>query len=108
MVVDWSYRGENEFVTNLYRITAASTTVENAKNVVAAAASMSDYDKLLYYNDWLCENVSYNHVAADQGYEQYGENNPWEIIYVFDNDPTTKVVCEGYAKSFKYLADLTS
>ena len=29
-------------------------------------------------------------------------------IYVFDNNPSTNVVCEGYAKAFKHLCDLSS
>ena len=33
----------------------------------------------------------------------YGD--PWQLIYVFDDDPDTNVVCEGYAKAFKYEAD---
>src|SRR5699024_4822589 len=31
----------------------------------------------------------------------------WQIIYVFDQDPETKVVCEAYAKAFQYLCDQT-
>jgi hypothetical protein len=27
------------------------------------------------------------------------------MIWVFDNDPNTTVVCEGYAKAFQYLCD---
>lgn len=27
------------------------------------------------------------------------------MIWVFDGDPDTKIVCEGYAKAFKYLMD---
>jgi hypothetical protein len=29
------------------------------------------------------------------------------MISVFDRDPRTNVVCEGYAKAFQYLCDLT-
>jgi hypothetical protein len=36
----------------------------------------------------------------------YGD--PWQLIYVFDGDPKTKVVCEGYSKAFQYLCDNTS
>ena len=37
----------------------------------------------------------------------YSYGNPWQIIYVFDGNSSTNVVCEGYAKAFKYLCDLT-
>lgn len=72
-------------------------------NEVAQTAS-SDYEKLLAYKNWICENVSYNDEAADND-TPYGD--PWQIIYVFDNNPATNVVCEGYAKAFQYLCDLS-
>lgn len=74
-------------------------------NEVAQTAS-SDYEKLLAYKNWICENVSYNDEAAAESY-QGGYGDPWQIIYVFDNDDTTEVVCEGYAKAFQYLCDLS-
>lgn len=30
-----------------------------------------------------------------------------ELIWVFDGDSSTNVVCEGYAKAFQYLCDLS-
>ncbi len=33
-------------------------------------------------------------------------SDAWQMVWVFDNDPSTNVVCEGYAKSFQYLFDL--
>ena len=35
-------------------------------------------------------------------------SDPWQLVWVFDDDPDTKVVCEGYAKAFKYLVDQAS
>ena len=75
-------------------------------NEVAQTAS-SDYEKLLAYKNWICENVSYNEEAAAESY-QGGYGDPWQIIYVFDDDPATEVVCEGYAKAFQYLCDLST
>ena len=48
--------------------------------------------------------VSYNNEATAPGYP-YGD--PWQLIYVFDDNKSTNVVCEGYSKAFKYLCDLT-
>ncbi|MDY2960600.1 MAG: hypothetical protein SOR72_07465, partial [Hornefia sp.] len=31
----------------------------------------------------------------------------WQVIYVFDNNKDTNVVCEGYSKAFQYLCDLS-
>ena len=57
------------------------------------------------YRQKICELVSYNDDAATGGYP-YGD--PWQLIYVFDGDDSTNVVCEGYSKAFKYLCDLSA
>ena len=77
---------------------------ENASQVVEDAAGMTDYDRLQHYREAICEMTSYNWDAAG-GDIEYG--NPWQLIWVFDGDSGTKVVCEGYAKAFKYLCDMT-
>ena len=83
---------------------AASTAVTNATNIVNANSSKSNYEKLKAYLNEICSRVKYNYTAA--GSSGYGD--PWQLIYVFDNDATTNVVCEGYAKAFKYLCDLSA
>ncbi|MBQ7584117.1 MAG: InlB B-repeat-containing protein [Lachnospiraceae bacterium] len=88
------------------RIDAINNTVSNAQAVVDAAVSGSDYRKLLYYRDWICNEVSYNYDAAHSSDVPYG--NPWQLVWVFDGDPETKVVCEGYSKAFKWLCDLST
>lgn len=85
---------------------AASAAVKNAQALVSRCAGMSDYDKLIAYRDYICDQVSYNDAAASNGKYPYGD--PWQMIYVFDNDPGTNVVCEGYAKAFKYLCDISA
>ena len=67
-----------------------------------------DYQILQDYFDWLqdTENVSYNYEAADDdAYYSTVDTDPWQLIYVFDQNPETNVVCEGYAKAFEYLCD---
>ena len=83
---------------------AAATAAANALNVVAANTDKSDYGKLVSYREYIKGEVSYNTGAAGGGYP-YGD--PWQLIYVFDGNSTTNVVCEGYAKAFQYLCDLT-
>ena len=85
---------------------ATNTAVNNAKDIVNANISKSDYEKLVAYRTKICELVSYNDAAAGSGYTG-GYGDPWQLIYVFDGNDTTNVVCEGYAKAFKYLCDLT-
>ncbi len=91
---------------DLDKVRDVNNTVTNAQAVVDAASNKSDYEKLLYYRDWIAENVSYNTAAATGGANiAYG--NPWQIVWVFDNKPETEVVCEGYSKAFQKLCDLT-
>ena len=89
--------------TDPARTGAAKTAAKNARQVVEKYAALGDYDKLLAYKDEICALVDYNHDAADNTARLYGD--PWQLIYVFDGDPTTKVVCEGYSKAFQYLFD---
>ena len=85
---------------------AAKRAAENATQVVAANNAKSDHEKLKAYLDYIKNAVSYNNEAANNNATPYGD--PWQIIYVFDNDSSTNVVCEGYAKAFKHLCDLSS
>ena len=88
------------------KTSAAKRAAENATQVVAANTAKSDHEKLKAYLNYIKNAVSYNNEAANNNATPYGD--PWQIIYVFDNDPSTNVVCEGYAKAFKHLCDLTS
>ena len=85
---------------------AAKTAAATAAQVVAKNQGKGTYSKLVAYADYIKNAVSYNYAAADKN-NNYPYGNPWQLIYVFDNDPDTNVVCEGYSKAFKYLCDLT-
>ena len=77
------------------------TAVANAKAIVTKYASRGDREKLDAYRLEICELVEYQ-MPLDAAY-----GNPWQLIWVFDGDPETNVVCEGYAKAFSYLAQLS-
>lgn len=100
-----SYAGENRYVADTTKTSAASNAAANAKEIVDSYASVSDYSKLYGYLTTICDLVEYNHAAVNNNAD-YGD--PWQIIYAFDNDPTTNIVCEGYSKAFKYLCDLST
>lgn len=85
---------------------AARTAAAKAAEVVAANQDKGTYGKLVAYADYIKNAVSYNYAAADKN-NNYSYGDPWQLIYVFDGDPDTNVVCEGYSKAFKYLCDLT-
>ena len=87
------------------KVKAAQKSVKNAQKIVAAAAGLSDYEKLLYYAEQICAMTGYNKSAIESDSTPYGD--PWQFVSVFDGDDSTKVVCEGYSKAFKLLCDLT-
>ena len=103
---DYSTSGYTDtFAVDTDKTIAASSAVANATAVVNSASG-TDYDKLVYYRDWLRDELSYDHVAA-RTVPAYGD--PWQVIRVFDNDPgNNTVVCEGYSKAFKWLCDLSN
>lgn len=86
-------------------VSKAVNAKENAVKIVEKYENSSDYEKLKAYEVEIRQLTAYNHAAAENPDTPYG--NPWQIIYVFDDDPNTTVVCEGYAKAFQYLCDLT-
>lgn len=86
---------------------AVSTAVSTAQDIVDQYADANDYDKLAAYKDAICSLVSYDYDAADNA-NSVAYGNPWQLISVFDGDQDTNVVCEGYAKAFQYLCDLTA
>lgn len=84
---------------------AATAAAAKAAQVVAENRNMGTYGKLEAYRKFITDAVDYNTEAASTGNYPYGD--PWQLIYVFDENPATNVVCEGYSKAFKYLCDLT-
>lgn len=84
---------------------AAKTAAATAAQVVAENQGKGIYSKLVAYREYITKAVDYNFDAANTANYPYGD--PWQLIYVFDGDPDTNVVCEGYSKAFKYLCDLT-
>lgn len=105
--VSGEYRyGNDAFMVDSAKIQKIPAAVANAKRIVEENQAKSDYEKLVAYRQKICELVSYNHEAAAE--TNPAELNPWQLIWVFDNDPSTNVVCEGYAKAFQYLCDLST
>lgn len=105
--VDTGYAAEGavSYQVNPGKINAAKIAAATADEIVRQAASKTDYDKLAFYCRRICDLTSYNYSAAAK--EDSNARDPWQLIYVFDQDPNTSVVCEGYAKAFQYLCDKT-
>ena len=101
-----AYAANESYTIDTTKAGAAAKAAENAVTVVNANTSKSDYEKLVAYRNYICGAVSYNDAAADdKNNTPYGD--PWQLIYVFDGNEDTNVVCEGYAKAFQYLCDMT-
>lgn len=94
--------GNDDFTVDNSYGDIVNTAYANAMTIVNQYAPLDDYNKLKAYKNKICELTDYNHPAADPGTNTpYG--NPWQMIWVFDGDPDTKVVCEGYSKAFLFL-----
>ena len=104
--VDSLYVGTTTTSLNTAMTSAANRSMQTAHNIVAAAANLSDMEKMTYYMQEIRKLSEYNTPASLEGY--VGSSAPWQLIYVFDGDPDTMVVCEGYSKAFKYLCDNTN
>lgn len=95
------YRASTPYTVDAAR-TGAARAAANIAALIREYDGLGDRDKLEAYRAEICGLVSYNHTAAG-GSVPYGD--PWQLIYVFDRNPATNVVCEGYAKAFQYLCD---
>ena len=100
-----AWGGASSYETSTVRVNAVKTAVNNAKKIVKENAGKTDVAIMKAYKDRICELTSYNNEAVSDPARAYG--NPWQLVWVFDGDPSTNVVCEGYAKAFQYLCDLT-
>ena len=104
-----SFPVAEEFSVDEYTVDSSigqsvQASVESADSIIDYYNNVSDYEKLCGYKNEICKLVDYNYEAVE-GDASYG--NPWQLIWVFDEEPSTNVVCEGYAKAFKYLCDRT-
>lgn len=104
--VSVEYQANDEYTIDPQKLNSANTALAKAQEIVNANAGKSDYEKLLAYKNTICELTSYDYDAAKPGYT--GSKAPWQMVSVFDGDPATKVVCEGYSKAFQYLCDLST
>ncbi len=103
--VSADYQNGDSYTVNSAKLGTVRTAVARAKQIVSECSGLGDYEKLQAYKNRICDLTSYNYLAANTN-QAYGD--PWQLIYVFDGNPETKVVCEGYAKAFQYLCDLSS
>ena len=94
-------------IVDAEKIAKATEAANNAADLISANENIaSDYQKLVNYKKYICDNNVYNSAAASSSNSiDYGD--PWQMISVFDGDPGTNVVCEGYSKALQFLCDHT-
>ena len=99
--------GRNSTATSTATAATVKKAVNNAASIVSSNAGLQDYDKLKAYNDRIQALSDYNTPATlDSWPYEYG--NAWQLIWVFDGDPSTMVTSEGFARAFQYLCDLST
>ncbi len=104
MQVASAYQDKNVATPTVVESANLEDVLKNAQTVVTDNAGKTDREKLAAFKNYICSLVEYNDAAADNSSTPYGD--PWQLIYVFDGDGSTNVVCEGYSKAFQYLCDL--
>lgn len=106
IAVSQEYQGAAPYTVDTDKTKAADKAMEQAHEIVERHRNEGDYDKLKSYMTEICNLVSYNWDVYNDNSVPYG--NPWQPVWVFDGDADTNVVCEGYAKAFQYLCDLST
>jgi hypothetical protein len=84
----------NENFSSQAEVNVAIAQVETVKNNILSQLTDDDYKDIKIIHDYLVDSIEY-----DQNYES---RDSYSIYGAFIDK---KVVCEGYAKAFKYLAN---
>ena len=81
--------------TSKAQIQNSLNTLENIRReIINNVQGLSDYEKIKYVHDWLVDNIEY-----DVNFENQNSHN------IYGTFIDKQVVCEGYAKAFKYIID---
>ncbi len=81
----------NEFKSQA-EIENAITAIERVRDSIKAKLNGTDYQNILFVHDYLINNIDY-----DSNYQAIGSYSIYGALI------EKKCVCEGYAKSFKYI-----
>lgn len=101
-----AYAGTGENTVDGSKARSTKTAAANAQKIVTAHQNEDDYRKLTSYREEICDLVTYDYSVVEDTSTPYGD--PWQLVYVFDGNKSTNVVCEGYSKAFQYLCDLSA
>jgi len=98
------FRGSDKYLTDLAKTQAAVASAANAWAIVDKHSGKEPYAQFKAYLEEICTLVSYDDDALTSN--SAIDNGPWQLIRVFDGNPSTNVVCAGYAKAYQYLCDM--
>ena len=101
---DYAVSGK-DYTVDTTKTGAVEASISRINSILDTAKTKNDFEKITYYKDQICALNVYNKEAATWSNDKYGD--PWQLVYVFDGNDATNVVCEGYSKAFKYLCDKT-
>ncbi len=105
--VSLNWRSNPTYTTTVTSdVSKVKLAVENAVYIADKYAAKDDYTKFESFKNEICALVDYNHNEIVGGAE-YINNSSWQMINVFDDDPDTKALSDGYAKAFQYLCDIS-
>ena len=105
--VSLNWRSNPTYITTVTSdVSKVKLAVENAVYIADKYASKDDYTKMEGFKNEICNLVDYNNNEVIGGTE-YINNSSWQMINVFDEDPATKALSDGYAKAFQYLCDIS-
>ena len=90
-----------------------SSLISAAKSEIdkSLTATSDNYDKLKAIHDYLCNQIAYNHTAADSSQTKYNNAQVYAYQTAYsafakcNSDTSISTVCAGYAKSFKILSE---
>lgn len=89
---------QNYFCDNIKSTTdvvVRQARIENIRNqIMAQLKGYSNYDKIKHLHNWMIDNIDYG--------SSYGETDAHNVYGALINK---EVVCEGYARAFKYILD---
>ena len=103
--IDFELPGSNGKEIDIEKVrTTYQNVYNNAREIIAEADGLNDYEKIIYYiNKLICmTDYDRHHVETDEPTQL-----PHTMINALDGDENTLSVCNGYSYAFQFLCDNT-
>lgn len=103
------YSAGERYTVNVAQSGSVHEALRNAQAIVQAYSALTDFEKLEAYRNEICARGTYDPAMEPSAPGTGpGLNDPWQMIHIFDADPTTNSSSAGYTKAFQYLCSLTT